>query len=70
MLLNCLSQETSALYVLQAMHALGATPVATVEILRALGFDLNVNCIRIPEHAMLLETRPWSKWKTHYLPRH
>lgn len=33
------------------------TPVATVEILRALGFDLNVNCIRIPGHAALSETK-------------
>lgn len=35
----------------------GATPAATVEILRALGFDLNVNCIRIPGHAALSETK-------------
>jgi hypothetical protein len=35
----------------------GTTPAATVEILRALGFDLNVNCIRIPGHAVLSETK-------------
>ena len=35
----------------------GTTPAATVEILRALGFDLSVNCIRILGHAALSETK-------------
>jgi IBR domain, a half RING-finger domain len=35
----------------------GTTPAAAVEVLRALGFDLNVNCIRIPGHAALSETK-------------
>jgi hypothetical protein len=39
----------------------GTTPVAVVEILRALGFDLNVNCIRIPGYAALSETKAMVK---------
>ncbi|KAN0091820.1 hypothetical protein V8E51_017667 [Hyaloscypha variabilis] len=35
----------------------GTTPARTVETLRALGFDVNVSCIRIPGHASSSEAK-------------